>query len=69
MNMITIEIPKKILANQYRAKRLILVEPAELTKEARRRLEFEEAKEASLAGRREWREGKTREIKDLKELM
>ncbi len=69
MPTITIEIPKKMLVSRYRTKRLVLVEPKELTREARLRWEVEDAKEASLGGRREWREGKTREIKDLKELM
>ena len=58
-----------MLASRYRTKQLILAEPEELTKEAKRHWEIGEAKKASLAGRREWHEGKTRTIKDLKELM
>ncbi|MEK7083029.1 MAG: hypothetical protein AAB972_02560 [Patescibacteria group bacterium] len=69
MENITITIPKKMLANRYANKQLILVEPSELTKEARRRLELADALEASRAARREWKQGKTRQIKSLKELM
>ena len=68
MPTITIEIPKKVLERGGSSRRLVAVDPQELTKEARRRWEREDAKEASLAGRREWREGKTRTIRDLKEL-
>ncbi|MDP3770492.1 MAG: hypothetical protein Q8R40_06170 [bacterium] len=69
MENITIIIPKKMLSKRYAAKQLILVEPKELTKEARQRWEIEDAKEASREGRREWKEGKTRQIASLKELM
>lgn len=69
METITITIPKKMLSNRYATRQLVLVEPKELTKEARRRWGLEGAKEASRAARREWKQGKTRQIKDLKELM
>ena len=69
METITITIPKKMLANRYRTKRLILAKPEDLTKEARRQWEMEDAREASRQGHKEWREGRTREISDLKELM
>ena len=69
MTTITIEIPKKILERGGSSRRLIAVDPKELTEKARRRWEMEDAKEASLAGRREWRDGKTRTIRDLKDLM
>ena len=69
METITITIPKKMLSTRYGTRRLVLVEPKELTQEARRRWEMEDAKEASGAARREWKQGKTRQIKDLKELM
>lgn len=66
---ITITIPKKMLSSRYGTKQLILVEPKELSKEAKRRWEIEDAKEASREGRREWKEGKTRPIASLKELI
>ena len=69
METITITIPKKMLSNRYGMRQLILVEPKELTQEARRRWEIEDAKEASRAARREWKQGKTRQIASLKELM
>lgn len=69
METITITIPKKMLSSRYATRQLILVEPQELNKEARRRWEVEDAKKASTAARREWKQGKTRQIKDLKELM
>lgn len=69
MGTITITIPKKMLASRYAGKQLILVEPKELTKEARRRLELEDAIEASQEGRLAWKQGKTRLVSDLKELM
>lgn len=69
METITITIPKKMLSNRYAAKQLILVEPKELTKEARRRWEIEDAKEASREGRLAWKQGNAREVSDLKELM
>ena len=69
METITITIPKKILSTRYGTRRLVLVEPKELTQEAMRRWEMEDAKEASQVARREWRQGKTRQISDLKELM
>lgn len=69
MENIIITIPKKMLSRRYAAKQLILVEPKELTKEARRRWEIEDAVEASRAGRLAWKQGKTRIVSDLKELM
>ncbi|MBI3274052.1 MAG: hypothetical protein HYZ69_02815 [Candidatus Colwellbacteria bacterium] len=69
METITITIPKKMLSNRYGTRRLILVEPKELTREAKRRWEIEDAVEASQSARREWKHGKTRQITNLKELM
>lgn len=85
MNTITITIPKKMLSSRYGTRQLILVEPKELTQEARRRWEIEDAKGASLAARREWEEIDTRQaikiarqekkqgrlkvVADLKEIM
>lgn len=69
METITITIPKKMLSDRYATRRLVLVEPSELAPEARRRWEIEDAKEASRAARREWKQGKTRQIASLKELM
>lgn len=66
---ITITIPKKMLSNRYATRQLILVEPQELSKEARRRWEIEDAIEASREGRRVWKQGKARVVSDLKELM
>jgi len=58
-----------MLSTRYGARQFVLVELKELTQEARRRWEMEDAKEASGVARREWKQGKTRQIKDLKELM
>jgi hypothetical protein len=84
MPTITIEIPKKILERGGSSRRrLTVVDPEEFEKEMRRRWELEDATarsggaddqggdaiEASRAARREWKEGKTRQIKSLKELM
>lgn len=69
METITITIPKKMLSNRYRTRRLVLVEPKELTQEAKRRWEMEDAEEASRVARREWKDGKTRQIASLKDLM
>ena len=69
METITITIPKKMLSNRYGKRQLILVEPKELTREAKRRWEIEDAIEASRVARREWKQGKTRQITSLKELM
>lgn len=69
METITITIPKKMLSNRYRTRRLVLVEPKELTQEAKQRWEMEDAEEASRVARREWKDGKTRQIASLKDLM
>ena len=69
MDTITITIPKKMLSNRYATKQLILVEPKELTQEARRRWEVENAKQALKEARKEVRNGTAREIKNLRELM
>ena len=58
-----------MLSSRYGMKRLILVEPKELTHEARRRWEIEDAKEASREGRLTWKHGKARQVSSLKELM
>ncbi len=68
MPTITIEIPQKVLARGV-TRRLIVVDPKEFEKELWTRWELEDAKEASRAARREWKEGKTRQIAHLKELM
>lgn len=67
-NSLVIEIPKKILQGGT-ARRLVVVDPKEFEKEMRRRWEEKDALEASRAARREWKEGKTRQIASLKELM
>ncbi len=69
METITITIPKKMLSSRYATKQLILVEPKELTQEARRRWEIEDAKKASREGRLAWKQGKARIVSDLKELI
>ena len=69
MATITIEIPKKMLASRYGTRRLVLVEPKDLAKEAKRRWEIEDAEEASREGRKAWSEGRARLVSDLKELM
>ncbi|OGZ97569.1 MAG: hypothetical protein A3J10_03765 [Candidatus Sungbacteria bacterium RIFCSPLOWO2_02_FULL_54_10] len=69
MPTITIEIPKKILERGGSARRLVVVDPKEFEKEIRRQWETADALEASRAARREWKEGKTRQITSLKELM
>ena len=69
METITITIPKKMLSNRYGTRRLVLVEPKELTPKARRRWETEDAIEASQSARREWKQGTTRQIGSLRELM
>ncbi|OHA08299.1 MAG: hypothetical protein A3A44_02450 [Candidatus Sungbacteria bacterium RIFCSPLOWO2_01_FULL_60_25] len=69
METITITIPKKMLSNRYGTRRLVLVEPKELTQKARRRWEMEDAMEASRSARREWKQGKTRQVGSLRELM
>ncbi len=69
METITITIPKKMLSDRYATRRLVLVEPSELTQEARRRWEIEDAKEASREGRLALKQGKARLVSDLKELM
>ena len=69
MGTITITIPKKMLSNRYATKQLILVEPQELSQEARRHWEIEDAVEASREGRLAWKQGKVRVVSDLKELM
>lgn len=68
METITITIPKRMLSNRYGTRRLVLVEPKELTKEARRRWEMEDAEEASQEGRLAWKQGKARLVSDLQEL-
>lgn len=69
METITITIPKKMLSNRYATRQLILVEPQELNKEARRRWEIEDAKEALREARLAQKQGKLRRVTDLKELM
>lgn len=85
MENITIIIPKKMLSSRYGTGQLVLAEPKDLTKEAKRRWEIENAKEASQTARREWEEadtrraikiaqqerkqGKLRVVADLKEIM
>ena len=69
MNAITITIPKKMLSSRYGTKRLVLVEPKDLAKEAKLRWEIEDAVEASREARKEVRNGTAREIKSLRELM
>jgi hypothetical protein len=69
MESITITIPKKMLSRRYATKQLILAEPKELTKEARRRWEIEDTKHALREARKEVRNGTAREIKSLRELM
>ena len=62
-------IPKKILSGRHGDRQLVVVDPKEFEKELRRRWEEKDALHASRAARREWKQGKTRQIKDLKELM
>ncbi|MEK7532409.1 MAG: hypothetical protein AAB579_02295 [Patescibacteria group bacterium] len=69
MPTITIEIPKKILERGGSSRRLVVVDPKEFEKEMRRQWEEKDALEASRAARREWKEGKTRQIRSLRELM
>ncbi|OHA00548.1 MAG: hypothetical protein A3C11_02715 [Candidatus Sungbacteria bacterium RIFCSPHIGHO2_02_FULL_49_12] len=69
METITITIPKKMLSSRYGMRQLVLVEPKELTQKARRRWEIEDALEASRSARREWKQGTTRQIGSLRELM
>ncbi|MEK7084791.1 MAG: hypothetical protein AAB932_06155 [Patescibacteria group bacterium] len=69
METITITIPRKMLSNRYRTRRLVLVEQKELTQEAKRRWEREDAEEASREGRLARKQGKARLVSDLKELM
>ena len=59
MGTITITIPKKMLSSRYATKQLVLAEPKDLTKEARRRWEIEDTREAIKIARQE----KTKEIK------
>ena len=69
MATITIEIPRKILERGGSSRRLVVVDPKQFEKELRRRWETKDAIDASRSARREWREGKTRQIRSLKELM
>lgn len=69
MTTITIEIPKKILERGGSARRLVVVDPKEFEKEMRRRWEINDAKEALREARQAWKQGKTRQIGSLKELM
>lgn len=67
MPSFVIEIPKKVLALGA-SRRLLVVDPVAFEKEMRKRWEKDDAIEASRAARREWKRGKTRPIKSLKEL-
>ena len=69
MEDITITIPKKMLSGRTVGRHLIVVDPKEYERVLRRRWEEEEAIKASKAARKAWREGKTRLVSDLKELM
>ena len=69
MTTITIEIPKKILERGGSSRRLVVVDPKEFEKEMRQRWEINDAKEALREARQAWKQGKTRQIGSLKELM
>ena len=66
---ITITIPKKMLSNRYATRQLILVESQELSKEARRRWEIEDTREAIKIARQEKKQGRLKAVRDLKEIM
>ncbi|MDP3762553.1 MAG: hypothetical protein Q8Q97_00580 [bacterium] len=67
MATLTIEIPKSILKRKSSAK-LLVVDPKEFEKELRREWEIQDAFIARKTARREYKTGKARELKDLKEL-
>mgnify|MGYP001561665325 CR=1 FL=1 len=69
MPTITIEIPKKILERGKSSRRLVVVDPKEFEREIQRRWEEKDALEASREGRLAWKQGRTRLVSDLKELM
>ena len=68
MSTITIEIPKKVL-QRGASQCLLVVDPKEYSRLLRVDMEVEDAKVASRIARQEWRHGKRRLIKDLKELI
>lgn len=69
METITITIPKKMLSSRYASRQLILVEPQELSKEARRRWEIEDTRKAIKIARQGKKQGKLKVVADIKEIM
>jgi len=68
MTTITIEIPKEVL-KRANGRKLLVVDPKEFAKDLKKSWEIGDAIKASRLGRREYKLGKTKLLRNLSQLM